>query len=387
MPVGAARFGTGERPPRGCGSGDGTRASSVYSASLPIKARACLVRGGGNQLEAVRAQRIHDRGCLACIQPRRAAWLQVPAWQRLRIAEPGRASGVAPARAGDGRTGTRPGTRRQELGRAAADAHPPDAQADVAASTQGRKPWPRSHPTSRAGETAPAGTSSEPRPDQPAGPSDHQQPVPAHGRQPRSGHVGELSVPGEDHPLRPRAHPRAGRACPRLRVLRRVRGHRQDRRRAGVQVYPRQAVPGGRQEDPAGHPLLDRHRRPRLLRGRPRSARLRGQVLHRRRQLGPRRQQPRRLLHPRRHQVPGRHPLPEAGPDDLPPGTEPHLRLHEPDARIHAHADAPVQPARHSGQLPAHGRLRRQHLQDGQRPGPRPCWSSTTSTRAAASPA
>ena len=56
-------------------------------------------------------------------------------------------------------------------------------------------------------------------------------------------------------------------------------------------------------------------------------------------------------------------------PGHVPPGTEPDLRLHEPDARIHAHADASVQPARHSGELSAHGGLRRQHLQDGQRPG------------------
>ena len=124
-----------------------------------------------------------------------------------------------------------------------------------------------------------------------------------------------------------------------------------------------------RQEDAARHPLLDRHRRPRLVRGGARSARLRGQVLHRGRQLGSGRQQPAGVLHPRRDQVSRRHPLAEAGPGHLPPGAEPHLRLHEPDAGIDAHADVPVQPARHSGQLPAPGGLRRQHLQDGQRRG------------------
>ena len=144
-------------------------------------------------------------------------------------------------------------------------------------------------------------------------------------------------------------------------------GH--DRRRARLEVHPRQAVPGKGKKTPAGHPVLHRHRRPRLLRGRPRPARLRGQVLYRGRQLGPRRQQPPGLLHPRRDQVPGRHPRAQAGPGDVPPGAEPDLRLHEPDARVDAHADLPVQPARHPGQLPAHGRLRREHLQDGQRPG------------------
>ena len=82
----------------------------------------------------------------------------------------------------------------------------------------------------------------------------------------------------------------------------------------------------------------------------------------------------RRVLHPRCNQVSGRHPLAEAGSDHLPPGAEPHLRLHEPDARIHAHADPSVQPARHPGELPPHGGLRRQHLQDGERPAATPCW-------------
>ncbi len=59
-----------------------------------------------------------------------------------------------------------------------------------------------------------------------------------------------------------------------------------------------------------------------------RPARLRGQVLHRGRQLGAGRQQPRRLLHPRRDQVPGLHPLAQARPGHLrAPGAQPRLRL------------------------------------------------------------
>jgi catalase len=73
------------------------------------------------------------------------------------------------------------------------------------------------------------------------------------------------------------------------------------------------------------------------------------------------------LLHPRRDQVPRRDPFAEARPGDLPAGAEPDLRLHEPDAGVDAHADASLQPARHPGELPAHGGVRRQHLQDGER--------------------
>ena len=100
-------------------------------------------------------------------------------------------------------------------------------------------------------------------------------------------------------------------------------------RRADLEVHPREALPGARQAHRRRRALLDRRRRPRLLRGGPRPARLRGQVLHRGRQLGPRRQQPRRLLHPRRDQVPRLHPLAEAGPGHLrAPGPQPRLRLH-----------------------------------------------------------
>ena len=81
-----------------------------------------------------------------------------------------------------------------------------------------------------------------------------------------------------------------------------------------------------------------------------RPARLRGEVLHRGRQLGPRRQQPRRLLHPRRDQVPGLHPLPEARPGHLrAPGRQPRLRLHLAVARVAAHGHAGLRPARHPG--------------------------------------
>ena len=151
----------------------------------------------------------------------------------------------------------------------------------------------------------------------------------------RPGHARELPVPREDQPLRPRAHPRARR--PRARHDAPTATSRRTARSATSRSrkYTRAKLfqEAGKRTD-ARRPLLDRHRRPRLVRGRARPARLRGEVLHRGRQLGPRRQQPRGLLHPRRDQVPGRHPLPEARPGDVQaPGPEPHLRLHQPDAR------------------------------------------------------
>ena len=86
-----------------------------------------------------------------------------------------------------------------------------------------------------------------------------------------------------------------------------------------VDVHPREALPGeGQAHRRSSIRFSTVDRRPRLLRGRPRPARLRGQVQHRGRQLGPRRQQPAGLLHPRRDQVPRRDPLPEAGSGHVP---------------------------------------------------------------------
>ena len=80
-------------------------------------------------------------------------------------------------------------------------------------------------------------------------------------------------------------------------------------------------------------------------------------------------QQPTGLLHSRRDQVPRRDPRPQAGPGDVPSGAEPDLRLHEQHARVDAHADLAVQPARHPPALPHHGRLWRQYVSYGQRGG------------------
>lgn len=140
-------------------------------------------------------------------------------------------------------------------------------------------------------------------------------------------------------------------------------------RRADLPLHPRQAVPGGGEAHRRRGAVLHRHRGPRLLGGGARPARLRREVLHRGRQLGPGRQQPRRLLHPRRDQVPRRDPRAQARPGHLRAEAGPDLRLHVADPRVHAHAGQPVQPARHPLGLPPHAGLRREHLQVGQRRG------------------
>ena len=104
---------------------------------------------------------------------------------------------------------------------------------------------------------------------QPAGPSGLRQPEPAHGRRPRPRHAGELPVPGEDQPLRPGAHPRARRTRPRRRPPTAT-----SRRTARGATSRSPATPGPScSRRPASarrsRPLLHRHRRPRLLRGRP----------------------------------------------------------------------------------------------------------------------
>ena len=79
-----------------------------------------------------------------------------------------------------------------------------------------------------------------------------------------------------------------------------------------AEVHARGALRGGRQAHAGVRALLDRRRRARLDRHRARRARLRGQVLHRRGQLGPRRQQHPGVLHPGRDEVPRPRPRGEA---------------------------------------------------------------------------
>jgi hypothetical protein len=142
-----------------------------------------------------------------------------------------------------------------------------------------------------------------------------------------------------------------------------VRSIRNGRRRAGEQVHPGKIAPDKGQANPGFRPLFDGYPQQRLARDPARPARLRGEVLYRRRQLGSRGQQSARLLHPRRDQVPRFHPLVQARPDHQSSGAEPPVRLHQPDPRINSHDHAVVQPARHSRELSRARRRRRQYLQ------------------------
>ena len=120
------------------------------------------------------------------------------------------------------------------------------------------------------------------------------------------------------------------------------------------------------QEDRGVRPLLHRRRQPRVLRPRPRRARLRGEALHRRGQLGPRRQQHPGLLHPGRDEVPRPRPRGQggAGPRLAAGAERPRhlLGLRLPHAGVDPHdpvADVgPGDPAL----VPVHGGLRRPHL-------------------------
>ena len=158
----------------------------------------------------------------------------------------------------------------------------------------------RRDPPGSGGGRAPA--------DDPAGHPGRRRPELAAGRRARPGAARGLPLPREDLPLRPRAHPRAGRARPRLRRPRLLRDLRVARR-----PHPGRPVPAAGRADPGVRALLDRRRQQGLGRPRPRRARLRGEVLHPGGQLGPRRQQHPGVLHPGRDQVPRPDPRRQAG--------------------------------------------------------------------------
>ena len=156
------------------------------------------------------------------------------------------------------------------------------------------------------------------------------------------------------------------RGSARARLLRVLRGA--DRHHQGG------AVPASRQGHAGVRALLDRGQGERGSQGHcARRARLRGQVLHRRRQLGPGRQQHPGLLHPGRDEVsrPGPRRQARAAPPDAAGGQRPRhvLGFRLADARIHAHADVGDERPRHSAQLRDDAGFRRAHLPYGQRGG------------------
>ena len=160
-----------------------------------------------------------------------------------------------------------------------------------------------------------------------------------------------------DHERIPGAH----RACARLRRARLLPADE-------IAVAADQGgVPAGPEEEDRGvRALLDRRGRRRLRRHAARRARLRGQVLHRGRQLRSRRQQHPGVLHSGRDQVSRPDPLGEDGAGSrLSAGglrARHVLGLRVADAREHAHADVGDVGSRHPA-LAAHDRrLRRPHL-------------------------
>ena len=171
----------------------------------------------------------------------------------------------------------------------------------------------------------------------------------------------------EDHPLRPRADPGAGRARAGRGRPRRVRGLRQ--RAAGDE----RGLPGQERRDPGVRPVLHGAGLARVCGHRARHPRLRHEVLHLRGHLRPGRQQHPGLLHPGRHQVPRRHPRGQAAPGPRDPAGAERAR-HVLGLRVPAHrGPAPhalehVRP-RHPALVPDDGGLRRPHLPLRQRRG------------------
>ena len=144
-----------------------------------------------------------------------------------------------------------------------------------------------------------------------------------------------------------------------------------DLHRRNPRADPRRAVPAEGQADPGVHPLLDRRGRRRLGRHAARRARLRGQILHRRGQLGPRRQQHPGVLHPGRDQVSRPDPCGEDGGRSRLSaggfGARHVLGFRLADAGIDAH-DHVGDVGPHPAALAADdGGLRRPHLPPGQR--------------------
>ena len=234
---------------------------------------------------------------------------------------------------------------------------------------QGRQRWAEHRPESD-GRSARSRARRFDRPrahDQPGRP-DRRQSELAEGRAARPDAARGLHPSREDHPLRPRAHPRADRACARLGGARLLRMHQGDPR-----VHARLALRRGRQADAGLRPLLDRARRARLDRHGARRPRLRGEVLHGRGQLGSRRQQHPGLLHPGRDEVPRPGPRRQARAAlrDAAGGVGARhvLGLRVADARDHPHADVGDVRPRHPAQLSDDAGLRRAHLPPGQRPG------------------
>ncbi len=200
-----------------------------------------------------------------------------------------------------------------------------------------------------------------PAPDDQPGRAGRRQPAHAEGGPARAGVAGGLHPPRKDHPLRSRAHPGAHRPRARLGRPRLLRVHGPADRR-----HARRPVRRGWQADAGVRALLDGHRRARLARHAARRARVRGEVLHRRGELGPGRQQHPGLLHPGRDEVPRPDSRRQARAALRDPagghGARHVLGLHLADARVDPHDDVGDVRPDAAAQLPDDAGLRRAHL-------------------------
>ena len=190
-------------------------------------------------------------------------------------------------------------------------------------------------------------------------PAARQRPL-TQGRRARPHPAAGPPPPGEDHPLRPRADPGAGR--PRAGRRRPRHLHRLRQRAVGHEGR----VPGQGLRDTGVRAVLDRAGVTRVGGHGAGHQRVRNQVLHRRGDLRPGRQQHPGLLHPGRHQVPGRDPRRQAAPGSGDPTGAERAR-HVLGLRLPAHrGPAPhdlehVRP-RHPPLVPDDGGLRCPHL-------------------------
>ena len=175
-------------------------------------------------------------------------------------------------------------------------------------------------------------------------------------------HAGRL-VPREARALRPRGHPRAPHARQGLGRVRDVHGH--ERHHA---LHEGQGLLGGGEEDRPVRPLLDRGRRARRGRRRARHPRLRRQVLHRGRQLGPGGQQHAGVLHARPAEVPRSQPRGEARSAHEPAQRRQQLGLLDLAPRGAPPDHDPHERTRHPGELSPHARVRQPHVRASSTP-------------------
>ena len=217
-------------------------------------------------------------------------------------------------------------------------------------------------------------------PDDPPGPSGLRQPEPAHRRRPRARRRSRTTTSSRRSATSTASGSRSASSTPAASSR---YGYFEAYGTVGdepISTYTRAKLFQETGKRTAGRdPLLDGDRRPRLVRGGARPARLRGQVLHRGRQLGPGRQQPRRSSSSATRSS-SRTSSTRSSRTRSRSRQEPNrdLRLHEPDARVDAHAHAGSSARAASRRATGTCRASASTPTSGSTRPARPCWSSTT---------